>query len=338
MATTTATKFESTGRQEDGSFIVPAGFETEIFETAKKINARAARKGYAAGEGFRVEIVETGLAFFKGKKFEPAIRLVILAPVPHVEGYEFVAAIEHHGGKGNVVYAYSSEHDAALKGYRSADSNCEHCRVNRRRNDTFILRSVENVTYIQVGRTCLKDFTSTDPAEALRLWDMLRTLSILAAAEAAEVLAWIESIDPDTDSNYLHNLRMVAALGYVNARSAGVFSSAVSVVRRNKAEAIRKSRVRSNLYVGSIGERIKADVTVIYCQVSGGAQYGRDFKSTYLIKMLDTQGNELVTWYSGDHVPEVNEAFSIAGTVKKHGEFRGEKSTTLGRVTFPKTF
>jgi hypothetical protein len=76
-----------------------------------------------------------------------------------IQGWKLLAKIEHLP-TGNLIKAFA-EMDPK---WRDAEPNCEHCNQNRRRNVTYIL---SNEREIQVGSTCLKDFTGHADAEAL---------------------------------------------------------------------------------------------------------------------------------------------------------------------------
>lgn len=85
------------------------------------------------------------------------------------EGFTFVARLDHNTdptGASNIVYSMPGEELPAE--WRSADASCNHCGFRRNRKDTFIMRNHETNNYIQVGRTCLKDFFGHDPAEVAR--------------------------------------------------------------------------------------------------------------------------------------------------------------------------
>ena len=74
-------------------------------------------------------------------------------------GWQFVAAIQHLP-EGNIVRSISQEPVPAQ--YRSAASDCDHCHINRRRNDTFIVKHSATGQIKQVGSTCIKDFLGTN--------------------------------------------------------------------------------------------------------------------------------------------------------------------------------
>lgn len=83
---------------------------------------------------------------------------------PQIEGYEFVASIQHFqsddGYQNLVRFApnYRTDDPAALA-LGSVEGRCDHCGVRRSRNKTFILAKTEDGSRIQVGATCMKDFS-----------------------------------------------------------------------------------------------------------------------------------------------------------------------------------
>jgi hypothetical protein len=84
-----------------------------------------------------------------------------------VEGWEFVASIEHTEN-GNIIHTHSDSH--LPNQYRTSDSHlCEVCHTNRERKQTYIVRK-EN-EYKQVGSTCLKDFFGVNVNAVAKMYD-----------------------------------------------------------------------------------------------------------------------------------------------------------------------
>lgn len=79
---------------------------------------------------------------------------------PLIKGWKFMAIIEHGRDGKNIL---SGIEDVPEK-YRTADSNCDHCKQDRYRVKTYILFNGKE--HKQVGSTCLKDFLGhTNPHE-----------------------------------------------------------------------------------------------------------------------------------------------------------------------------
>lgn len=85
------------------------------------------------------------------------------------KGYTFLARLDHNldpTGESNIVYVMPGE--SLTRDQRLSGADCNHCGWRRNRKDTFILRKDTDSSFIQVGRTCLKDFFGHDPAEVVR--------------------------------------------------------------------------------------------------------------------------------------------------------------------------
>jgi hypothetical protein len=81
----------------------------------------------------------------------------ISGETPTLNGYRVVAYLEHLDGKNLVKHIDTST--VLPEGLQERDNYCEHCHNNRRRVHLFILEEEETGKQIQVGRTCVKDFT-----------------------------------------------------------------------------------------------------------------------------------------------------------------------------------
>ncbi len=128
--------------------------------------ARLSKKAKKAGSG-DIKLVRVGR-----RTDDDGTQVIIVAvegdPVKY-EGFTFVAKLDHNidpNGDSNIVYSMPGENLTPEQ--RLAPANCDHCGWKRNRKDTFILRKDEDGSFIQVGRTCLKDFFGHDPAEVVR--------------------------------------------------------------------------------------------------------------------------------------------------------------------------
>ena len=91
---------------------------------------------------------------------------------PKIDGWEFVAVIapvsdEKGNFLGNVLRAVPGTDAVIPQEYRAATNNCDHCHTVRRRNDTFVIRHIEDNTFKQVGRNCLANFLGLTNPHAL---------------------------------------------------------------------------------------------------------------------------------------------------------------------------
>jgi len=78
---------------------------------------------------------------------------------PKIADWVFVGTIEHNS-TGNIIRTTPEfPEELSTKDYRHVESICDHCKTNRRRNDTYLIRNEVTNELLQVGRSCLKDFT-----------------------------------------------------------------------------------------------------------------------------------------------------------------------------------
>jgi hypothetical protein len=95
-------------------------------------------------------------------------RVSVEGTVPHINGWDVVARVEHLGS-GTLVHLTPGV-DAVDPKWRTWGNVCEHCNTDRRRNDLVILRH-EDGREIAVGRNCLADFLGCDGDEVnLAYW------------------------------------------------------------------------------------------------------------------------------------------------------------------------
>lgn len=87
---------------------------------------------------------------------------------PVINGWEFVARIEHDSVLGNIVRVAPGK-DLPIQ-YREVSCGCDHCNTKRFRKDTFILREVSTGTYKQIGRQCVRDFIGYENPADMHWW------------------------------------------------------------------------------------------------------------------------------------------------------------------------
>ncbi len=94
--------------------------------------------------------------------------LSIKGEPPHVEGYEFIARLEHTP-EGNFIYTspHSSVPNLPME-FKTVNQHCDVCHTNRDRNDTFVIKMEQDDPkrfpdkkagdLLVVGRNCLAQF------------------------------------------------------------------------------------------------------------------------------------------------------------------------------------
>ena len=104
---------------------------------------------------------------------------------PIIDGYEFIANIEHTSA-GNIIHLSPSSSVKKLPSeYHTSTPTCDYCHTKRDRLNTFVLKKTDNGEFMKVGRSCLKNFLpGKDPKEIIEYANWLSF--ILTAAIGAE--------------------------------------------------------------------------------------------------------------------------------------------------------
>lgn len=113
----------------------------------------------------------------------PRIRRIhnveIEGQAPKIAGWTFVATLEpiedeEGTSLGNILRTVPATAFAIPERYRTVGNNCDHCHMDRRRTETFVLASAAGIEaglakvpeFKQVGRNCLRDFLGHQSPEA----------------------------------------------------------------------------------------------------------------------------------------------------------------------------
>lgn len=133
----------------------------EIARYEKKASKYGTSMNFTFGEPYAVENAimstdgrtETKVGTYMVEVFD----LTIESEIIKKNGYTVAAKIEHLEG-GNIVYAFGDEHKEE---WNHCAPHCDHCKSNRFRNFTYIVKSDNDEK--QVGSGCLKDYCGIDP-------------------------------------------------------------------------------------------------------------------------------------------------------------------------------
>jgi hypothetical protein len=148
---------------------------------------------------------------------------------------------------------------------------------------------------------------------------------------ARSILAWARGISVSTD--YEQNLRLVASQPALDRRHAGILASAIAGHDRQLGEvATRQARASADAtshHLGTVGER--RDFGRVTCERVGS--YDSNYGTVHAHMFRDESGCVIV-WKTGRR--EANQgdiAAMLTGTIKRHGDFRGEAQTEVSRCT-----
>lgn len=109
--------------------------------------------------------------------------VLLTAETPVVDGWTFVARIDHSQEAGNLIRSVPNLTFEIPEKYRTAEPCCDHCKVRRYRRDTFLVRNNETGEFKQVGQTCLIDFFGHDVSKIAQYSEWLSSAHLCARAE-----------------------------------------------------------------------------------------------------------------------------------------------------------
>jgi hypothetical protein len=119
-------------------------------------------------------------------KLHRFLKVEVQGAAPTVNGWKFLATIDHTP-EGNVFRTVPGFEVPAE--YRDKAPCCDHCKVNRFRRDTYIVRHDDGRT-MQVGSNCLQDFLGYEhPTHLTKAAQLL--LSAYDIADAAQDEHWL---------------------------------------------------------------------------------------------------------------------------------------------------
>ena len=138
-----------------------------------------------------------------------------------------------------------------------------------------------------------------------------------AAAEWAAQL-------PESDSEYITNIRTIAKDGFCTHREIGFAASISACYIKHMMESEAKSGTE---HYGEIKDRVTVEVK-LHSVRAVQTVYGTSFMHKF------TEGNHLFVWWAkADPEAEVGKTYLLKGTIKKHDEFNGEKQTVMTRCS-----
>lgn len=139
------------------TYLIPTQNVATLQADIAKLTKKAAKLGCAApvltiGKTVSVKIGETA---YGDIVYAQKVEVSVSGEAPKLNDWSFIGTIE--SVEGSTILRSVPGHQIPDQ-YRDADPcNCDHCKINRRRNSTFIVQH-ESGEFKQVGRSCLRDF------------------------------------------------------------------------------------------------------------------------------------------------------------------------------------
>ena len=150
------------------------GVEAKFLKYVDKLNRRAVKIGCTPLSVVKVrdEMVRDEVVWEESRHtvehFDPYSVYEINGETPVINGWDFIARLEHDSVLGTVVRTAPGK--TLPKRFWDAAGNCEHCNTKRVRKDTFILREVATGEYKQIGRQCVRDFIGYENPADMYWW------------------------------------------------------------------------------------------------------------------------------------------------------------------------
>lgn len=133
-------------------------------ERAASINARATKRGFTGRievTGSTREVTETDQAGLK--RTHIVVDTEITGEAPCYNGWTFLAAVdtvETADGADFVIRSAPGVEESGVDRSALEAGRCQHCRsIRNNRKYTYLVRNVETGETVQVGSSCIKDFT-----------------------------------------------------------------------------------------------------------------------------------------------------------------------------------
>lgn len=149
------------------------------------------------------------------------MEVYLTAETPVLEGWTFVARIDHTNETGNIIRTVPNLSCELPDSFRTSAPDCDHCKVRRQRRDTFVVWNAETGAFQQVGTTCLTDFFGHDPYKIAKLAEMLGYANDVASAarEPMEQAALQERRWINLEEYLAHTASVVQQYGWVSMKT-----------------------------------------------------------------------------------------------------------------------
>lgn len=164
--------------------------------------------------------------------------------------------------------------------------------------------------------------------KARKLMEELRPYVAKSAEQAQIIHDWVLSDAFAGDNEYVRNLKAVAAAESASARNIGLLASAPQAwARAMERELAARQDDLVNEFAGTVGDRLELSVTI------KAIRYLESQWGTTTLYTLVGDDRHVYKWFATKDAlgPTANVACKIKGTVKKHDEHQGAKTTVLTR-------
>lgn len=146
--------------------------------------------------------------------------VTVSGAAPSFSGWSFLAVVDYEAAAPMFRKTPAADAHEIPDRYRTLGPVCEHCRLDRNRKETFVVRH-ESGDVKQVGRRCIRDFLGHDSPENVAAMAMFETevSEALGGGEEGEGL-FSGPFTPDITSYLAWVVRSVRLWGWLSRRAA----------------------------------------------------------------------------------------------------------------------
>lgn len=176
----------------------------DVKSAVAKMNRRCRKLGVPEIEmsdsGMFSKSIETGKDRFGKPVMSDVIfhSCVITGIAPKVNGWQFIATVDHVTTEGNVVNVCPASVEQAEKigmdQFRLVDATCDHCGKLRSRNATYVLYNEQKQEVKRVGHSCLEMFVGSKDIHSIAQY----------AEELHQLEQCIHEMDEDVEATGQH--------------------------------------------------------------------------------------------------------------------------------------
>lgn len=218
-------------------YTIPQPNLNELVEKLEKLEKRAQKLAVIP---ITFEVIDIKEEDKDGRIYRQFI-VEVIGESPKLNGWKFAAKLEHLS-EGNIIRSLVN-FDLPER-FRTLEPNCEYCHKMRNRKNTYVVYN-DNNEFIQVGSSCLKDFTGhADPHAVAKSLEILIEIQQLCSKSEDYIRDRFYGASVIRLETYLaYTSIAIRTNGYVSTKNAGVEGSstkdmALNLMFRNRDHQI----------------------------------------------------------------------------------------------------
>ena len=254
----------------------------------------------------------------------PITYVVAEGPEPKLNGWEFVATLQHLEGINVIRRVPGTEEDVDLSQHRAGEATCDYCKTVRDRKDTFIVHQVDTDAAhaeladdkgnVQVGRNCLRDFLGHgNPQEIASYLERWMNLDELEEEGEGPSGGRVKEYMPVEDY-LMHVATMLRTSGWASRSSGELATADQARMNRQAYNSQERDKSGRQMWVDPIPqdeERAKAAIA-----------WAREYLGAKVHQSQDASEFEsnMYAMAKGEHVPDRGEGI-LAYVMVAHAKF-----------------